>query len=114
MRPVAPKFRKKLADLVKGLLSAKTIQPSTSLWASSIMLFIKKSGEDIRLCIDYRRFNQLTRLVVFPMSLINELLQDMNKGIWYCSLDMDSGFWIGGDDGACNADLSFCYAVRSI
>ena len=30
VRPVAPKFREKLADLIKGLLSAKIIRPSIS------------------------------------------------------------------------------------
>ena len=94
VRPVAPKFREKLADLIKGLLSAKIIRPSTSPWASPIVIIIKKNGEDIRLCIDYRRVNQLTRLMVYPMPLINELLQDMDKALWYCSLDMASGFWV--------------------
>uniref|UniRef100_A0AAV1T816 Reverse transcriptase n=1 Tax=Peronospora matthiolae TaxID=2874970 RepID=A0AAV1T816_9STRA len=57
VRPVAPKFREKLADLIKGLLSDKIIRPSTSPWASPIVVIIKKNGEDIRLCIDYRRVN---------------------------------------------------------
>ena len=30
VRKVAPQFKEKLADLIKGLLSAKIIQPSTS------------------------------------------------------------------------------------
>ena len=94
MRPVAPKFREKLADLIKGLLSAKIIRPSTSPWASPIVVIIKKNGVDIRLCIDYRRVNQLTRLMVYPMPLISELLEDMDKALWYCSLDMASGFWV--------------------
>ena len=34
VRPVAPEFSEKLADVIKGLLSAKIIQPSTSPWAS--------------------------------------------------------------------------------
>ena len=94
VRPVAPKFREKLADLIKGLLSAKIIRPSTSPWASPIVVIIKKNGEDIRLCIDYRRVNQLIQLMVYPMPLISELLQDMDKAMWYCSLDMASGFWV--------------------
>ena len=57
VRPVAPKFREKLADLIKGLLSAKIIRPSTSPWASPIVVIIKKNGQDIRLFIDYRRVN---------------------------------------------------------
>ena len=95
VRPVAPKFREKLADLIKGLLSAKIIRPSTSPWASPIVVIIKKNGEDIRLCIDYRRVNQLTRLMVYPMPLISELLQDMDKAMWYFSLTWGAvfGWW---------------------
>ena len=47
IRSVAPKFREKLADLIKGLLSAKIIRHSASPWALPIVLIIKKNGEDI-------------------------------------------------------------------
>ena len=94
VRPFAPKFWEKLADLIKGLLLAKIIRPSMSPCASPIVVIIKKNGEAIKLCIYYRRVNQLTRLMVYPMPLISELLQDMDKTLRYCSLDMDSGFWV--------------------
>ena len=58
------------------------------------MVIIKKNGEYVRLCIDYRRVNQLNRLMVYPMPLISELLQDVDKSMWYCSPDMASGFWV--------------------
>ena len=32
--------------------------------------------------------------MVYPMPLINELLKDMDIALWYCSLDMASGFWV--------------------
>ena len=44
------------------------------------------------MCIDSRRVKQLTRLMVYPMTLISELLRDMDKTMWYCSLDMAGGF----------------------
>ena len=66
VRSVAPKFRKNLADLIKGLLTARIIRPSTSSWASPIVVIIKEDREDIQLCIDYSRVNQLTRLMVNP------------------------------------------------
>ncbi|GMF27830.1 unnamed protein product [Phytophthora fragariaefolia] len=94
VRPVAPQFREKLSQLIKGLLSAKIIQPSTSPWPSPIVIIIKKNGVDIRLCIDYRLVNSLTRLMVYPMPLINDLLEDLDKVLWYCSLDMASDFWV--------------------
>jgi hypothetical protein len=89
-RPVAPIYREKLSDLIKGLLSAKMISLSTSPWASPIVIIIKKNGVDIRLCIDYRLVNGLTRLMVYLMPLSNELLEDLDKVFWYCSLDMAS------------------------
>nr|KAE8918897.1 hypothetical protein PF009_g30790 [Phytophthora fragariae] len=70
------------------------ISPSTSPWASPIVIIIKKNGVDIRLCIDYRVVNGLTQLMVYPMPLINDLLEELDKVLWYCSLDMASGFWV--------------------
>ncbi|POM71535.1 LOW QUALITY PROTEIN: Hypothetical protein PHPALM_11885 [Phytophthora palmivora] len=93
-RKVAVQFREKLYQLIKGLLSARMIRHSTSPWVSPIVVIIKKNGIDIRLCIDYRLVNSLTRLMAYPMPLINDLLDDLDKVLWYCSLDMGSGFWV--------------------
>ncbi|OWZ03421.1 reverse transcriptase [Phytophthora megakarya] len=100
-RPIALKcrklriqFREKLADLIKGLLSAKMINYSRSPWASPIVVISKKNGVDIRLCIDYRLVDSLTQLMVYPMPLINDFLEDLESTLWYCSLDMTSGFWV--------------------
>ncbi|GMF44490.1 unnamed protein product [Phytophthora fragariaefolia] len=79
VRKVAPQFHEKLFQLIKGLLSAKIIQHSTSSWASPIVVITKKNGIDNRLCIDYRLVNSLTRLIVYPMPLINDLLDDLDK-----------------------------------
>ncbi|OWZ06332.1 reverse transcriptase [Phytophthora megakarya] len=54
----------------------------------------KSNGVDNRLCIDYKLVNSLTRSMVYPMSLISDLLEDLDKTLWYCSLDMASGFWV--------------------
>ncbi|KAE9038396.1 hypothetical protein PR002_g6047 [Phytophthora rubi] len=32
--------------------------------------------------------------MIYPMPLINDLLEDLDKVLWYCSLDMTSGFWV--------------------
>ncbi|OWY91148.1 reverse transcriptase [Phytophthora megakarya] len=94
-RRAAPQFREKLSMLIKGLLSAKiTTTTSISPWAAPIVVTIKVNGVDIRLCIDYQVVNSLTRLMVYPMPLINDLLEDLDKALWYCSLDMASGFWV--------------------
>ncbi|KAE9017802.1 hypothetical protein PR001_g14299, partial [Phytophthora rubi] len=94
VRKIAPQFREKVSDLLNGLLSAKITPHSTSPWASPIVVIIKKNGVDIRLCIDYLLVNGLTKLMIYPMPLINDLLEDLDKVLWYCSLDMTSGFWV--------------------
>ncbi|GMF34495.1 unnamed protein product [Phytophthora fragariaefolia] len=94
VRKVAPQFREKWSDLIKGLLGAKIFSVSTSPWASPIVVIIKKNGVDKRLCIDYRLVNSLNRLMIYPMPLINDLLEGLDKVLWYCSLDMASGFWV--------------------
>ena len=42
VRKVAPQFEENLEDLLEGLLSARIIQPSTSPWASPIVVMVKK------------------------------------------------------------------------
>ncbi|OWY96505.1 reverse transcriptase, partial [Phytophthora megakarya] len=36
----------------------------------------------------------LTQLMVYPMPQINDLLEDLESTLWYCSLDMAIGFWV--------------------
>ncbi|KAE8970879.1 hypothetical protein PR003_g25306 [Phytophthora rubi] len=79
VRKIAPQFREKVLDLLKGLLSARIIRHSTSPWASPFGVIIKKNGVDIRLCIDYRLVSGLTKPMIYPMPLINDLLEDLDK-----------------------------------
>ncbi|OWZ15327.1 reverse transcriptase [Phytophthora megakarya] len=93
-RKVSTRFREKVVGLIKSLLAAEIIRPSTSPWASLIVIVRKSNGVDIRLCIDYKLINSLTMLMVYPMPLISDLLENLDKALWYCSLDMASDFWI--------------------
>jgi ribonuclease HI len=82
----------KVYELLRKLLLAGLIEDSDSEWASPIVLVRKKNG-DIRLCIDYRRVNQLIKLMNFPLPLIDELLENFEFCMWFFSMDMASGFW---------------------
>ncbi|GMF64246.1 unnamed protein product [Phytophthora fragariaefolia] len=79
--------------VVKGLLTAGLIAFSDSPWASPIVIVLKKIGVDIRLCIDYKMVNSVTAILEYAMPLVDDLHTDMEKYLWYCSLDAASGFW---------------------
>ncbi|POM58634.1 Hypothetical protein PHPALM_36696 [Phytophthora palmivora] len=87
------RFLGKLYALLKGLLRAGLITFSDSPWASPIVIVLKKNGVDIRLCIDYKMVNSVTAIMAYAMSLVDDLLTDMEAYLWFCSLDAASGFW---------------------
>ncbi|OWY94503.1 hypothetical protein PHMEG_00035737 [Phytophthora megakarya] len=60
-------YLQKLYGLLKGLLKAKLVSFSDSQWASPIVIVLKKNGEDIRLCIDYKMVNSVTAIMEYAM-----------------------------------------------
>ncbi|OWY94699.1 hypothetical protein PHMEG_00035497, partial [Phytophthora megakarya] len=81
----------KLYELLKGLLKAGLIAFSDSLWASPIVIVLKKNGQDIRVCIDYKMANAVTAIMEYAIPLIDDLLTELENYLWFCSLDAASG-----------------------
>jgi hypothetical protein len=75
-----------LNNLTKGF-----IKPSLAPFASLIIIVRKKDG-GMRLCIDYRKLNAITRKDRYLLPLINELLQRVLKAKFFTKLDIRQGF----------------------
>jgi transposase InsO family protein len=67
------------------------IEPSQSPFASPI-LFVKKPSGALRLCVDYRKLNDLTRKDRYPLPLIGETLARLAKAKIYTKLDIRQAF----------------------
>ncbi|GFU49986.1 retrovirus-related Pol polyprotein from transposon 412, partial [Nephila pilipes] len=58
-------------DLLKDMQAKGVIEPSTSPWASPIILVRKKDGST-RFCVDYRRLNDITKKDSYPLPRIDD------------------------------------------
>lgn len=84
--------RQKVKRIIAELIFSGIIQESRSPFASPILLINKKNGE-VRLCVDYRALNKITKPQKYPLPLIDDQI-DQLKGKWfYTSLDLKSGFY---------------------
>ena len=84
--------RAKITLLIKEMLDRGVIVPSSSPWASPIVLVRKPDGSP-RLCVDYRRLNFVTEKDVFPLPRIADLSDRLGEAGVYSTLDLASGYW---------------------
>jgi len=80
-------LKKYLKDnLAKGFIQA------SSFFAASSILFVKKSSEGLRFCVDYRSLNVMTVKNRYSLPLIREILDRLAKVKYYIKLDIIAAF----------------------
>jgi hypothetical protein len=77
---------------VEDMLDKGIISPSSSPWASPVVLVRKKDGT-IRFCVDYRELNKVTFQDAYPLPRIDDSLDALSGSRWFSSLDLASGYW---------------------
>ena len=79
-----------LAELKKAideLLDTGRIVHSSSPYGAPI-LFAKKKDGRLRMCIDYRAFNNNTMLDRYPLPRIDDLLDCLAHAHWFTKIDL--------------------------
>ncbi|MCP4486588.1 MAG: hypothetical protein GY820_04605, partial [Gammaproteobacteria bacterium] len=67
-------LREKIDDKINAMLEMGIIQDSLSDWASPIVAVSKTDGS-IRICVDFRRVNEVTRAFEYPLPRTDEILE---------------------------------------
>ena len=97
-------------EVLKLMQAGINYHISNSTWVSPIQVVPKKLGvttvknekgeelstqltTDWRVCIDYRRLNEVTRKDHFPLPFIDQLLERFSGYPFYCFLDGYSGYF---------------------
>ncbi|GKT29852.1 Transposon Ty3-I Gag-Pol polyprotein [Aduncisulcus paluster] len=90
-RRVRPDLVEKVRAEIEKLRRKGFIKPSMSPVVSPMVIVPKKNGR-IRLCIDYRRVNDVTKSLEFPLPRIEEIFRDATGHKWFKTLDLSSGY----------------------
>lgn len=82
---------KELREYIDKALQNGWIRRSTSP-AGAPVLFVPKKGGKLRLCVDYRGLNQVTRKNRAPLPLITEILDRLQGARCYTKLDLKDAY----------------------
>ncbi|UYV79843.1 hypothetical protein LAZ67_18000901 [Cordylochernes scorpioides] len=89
---VSPAERRVIQSEVEKMMETKIIRPSSSPWASPVILVRKKDGS-LRFCVDYRRLNKITKKDVYPLPRIDDALDTLSGSRYFSTMDMRSDYW---------------------
>jgi hypothetical protein len=87
-----PAKREAASQTINDLLDKGIVENSESPFASGIVLVLKKDGS-YRMCIDFRKLNQITKKDAYPIPRIDDALNQLGEARFFSSLDLTSGFW---------------------
>ena len=78
---------KELAEMLENGI----IEESSSDWASPIVLVPRRTS--LRLCVDYRRLNAVSKIEAYPMPRIDELIDQLGRAKYISKIDLTKGYW---------------------
>lgn len=90
-RQVSFAVRGEINEQFAKMQAQGVIRPSTSPWASPVVLVRKKDGT-LQFCVDYRALNAVTKRDVFPIPRIDDLLDQLGQSTIFSTLDL-RGDW---------------------
>ena len=99
VQPIACQYRRipfgleeKVDQLIQDLVDKNIIRQSESPWNAPLVVIPKKNG-DLRLTVDFRRLNSVTKRPIFPIPDANQLFDTLNGSALFTTLDLSSGYY---------------------
>nr|CAD2198695.1 unnamed protein product [Meloidogyne enterolobii] len=85
-------LREEVEKQIKEMIKQNIIKPSSSAWASPIVLVKKADGKSWRFAVDYRALNKCTKKQTYLLPRIQDLLDVVGGKSLFSIFDLQSGF----------------------
>ena len=93
MYSLSPTEQEALREFVDENLRLGFIRPSNSQHGAPVM-FVRKKDGSLRLCVDFRGLNKISKKDRYPLPLISDLLATAGKARIYTTLDLRHAYYL--------------------
>ena len=90
--PLPYAMREELRNEVDTMLEMGVVRPSTSPYASPIVMVKKKDGSN-RVCVDFQKLNKITKVDPEPMMTAEDLFRRLSGKKYLSKIDLTKGYW---------------------
>ena len=90
--PIPHAMQETVDKELENMLQMGIIEPSTSPYASPIVVVRKSDGSN-RVCVDYREFNKITVFDPEPMPQPEQVFSKLEKDRYFSTFDVTKGYW---------------------
>ncbi len=90
--PLSPIHTEEQSRQIAQMLDQGLIQESASPWGFPV-LFVKKPGGKLRMCIDFRALNAVTKKNGYPLPRIQECLDQIGDAKYLSKIDLTQGYY---------------------
>ncbi|XP_062586907.1 uncharacterized protein LOC134248532 [Saccostrea cucullata] len=84
--------KQEVKESLNEMLEQGLITPSKSPWASPIVLVNKPDGT-IRICVDYRKLNEITLTDPYPIPRMSDIFEKIGSAKYLSRFDLTKGYW---------------------
>ena len=90
--PLQYAMREELWKEVDSMLEMGVVRPSTSPYASPIVMVNKKDSSK-RVCVDFRKLNKITEVDPEPITTAEDLFHRLSGKKYLSKIDLTKGYW---------------------
>ena len=84
--------KQEVKKMLDEMIERGYITPSSSPYSSPIVL-VEKKDTTTRLCVDYRKLNDVTVSDGYPIPRVDEIFEKLGKAHYLSTMDLAKGYW---------------------